>query len=139
MPIKILNAESREYSRTAYKKLCDLGDVIELDCTREKLLESLHDIEVLIVRLANKIDDEVMSHAPNLRVIVTATTGLNHMDIDAAKKRGITILSLKGEREFLDSLTATAELTCLLADSLQDHSLHSRKIVRSSWLHVTGS
>lgn len=109
--MKILNVEPDRYSRVAYAKLLELGEVVEIECDRDRLLLEIVDVDILIVRLANFIDSHVINKASRLKVIVTATTGLNHIDIDAAKKKGITVLSLKGERIFLDSLTATAELT----------------------------
>src|SRR6185312_4409684 len=53
----------------------------------------------------------VMDAGKRLRAIVTATTGLDHIDLDEAKRRGIAVLSLRGETEFLESVTATAEHT----------------------------
>jgi len=51
-----------------------------------------------------------MDNGGKLKVIVTATTGLNHIDIEYAKSKGIDVVSLKGESEFLDTITGTAEL-----------------------------
>src|SRR5262245_1693674 len=52
-----------------------------------------------------------MAAAPRLKTIVTPTTGLNHIDINEAHRRGITVLSLQGETEFLNNIRATAEHT----------------------------
>ena len=49
-----------------------------------------------------------------LRAIVTATTGLDHIDLEYAQERGITVLSLRGETEFLQEVRATAEHTWAL-------------------------
>ncbi len=106
----ILNAEPANYSRKAYDKLASLGRVVECDCSREELLRLIPDVNVLVVRLRHHIDEEVFAKATSLKVVVTATTGLNHIDLKAAGQYGVTVLSLKGERQFLDSLTATAEL-----------------------------
>src|SRR6185312_7830256 len=56
----------------------------------------------------------VMDAGKRLRAIVTATTGLDHIDLDEAKRRNIAVLSLRGETEFLESVTATAEHTWAL-------------------------
>ena len=112
--MNILNAEPKGYSRKAYEILCTLGIVIEEECDREKLLKLIPEIDVLIVRLDHCIDEELFKKADKLKIVVTATTGLNHIDHDAATKYGVKVLSLKGERIFLDSLTATAELTWAL-------------------------
>lgn len=77
----------------------------------ECLAEFLSDIQVLFIRLAFRLDDEFFAQAPCLQVICTPTTGLNHIDQKEAYRRGIQILSLKGEQEFLMNIRATPEHT----------------------------
>jgi D-3-phosphoglycerate dehydrogenase len=47
-------------------------------------------------------------------VIASPTTGLNHIDLREAELRGIRVISLRGETEFLDQIFATAEHTLAL-------------------------
>ncbi len=119
--MKIFNAEPESYSPEARAILEELGEVVEAECTRAELLAQVADSNVLIVRLKHMIDAEVLNHARSLRVIVSATTGLNHIDVAAAQARNIIVLCLKGEREFLDSITATAEHTWGLLLALVRH------------------
>jgi len=112
--MNILNAEPEGYSRKAYEVLNTIGNVVEEECDRERLFTLIPEINILIVRLGHRVDNELFEKASKLKIVVTATTGLNHIDLDAAAKHGVTVLSLKGERAFLDSLTATAELTWAL-------------------------
>ena len=109
--IRILNAESLDYSPVAHEILCGLGILEEADLQRPELLSRLSEIDVLIVRLRNQIDRETLASAPRLKVIVSATTGLDHIDTAYAAERGIEVLSLKGEIDFLRSIPATAEHT----------------------------
>lgn len=44
-----------------------------------------------------------------MKIIVTPTTGLNHIDLDEAHRQGTTVLSLEVETEFLNDVRATAE------------------------------
>ncbi len=110
----ILNLEPENYSPKARAVLDALGQVRLGPLPRAALLEALADVDVLIVRLAHQIDCEVLQAAPRLRVIVSATTGLDHIDLDCAARRGVTVLSLRGEYEFLRSIPATAEHTWAL-------------------------
>jgi D-3-phosphoglycerate dehydrogenase len=109
--LRILNLEPDRYSPDARAVLETLGDVVDGSLTRAQLLECLPEFDVLIVRLAHRVDETVIQHAPRLKVIVSATTGLDHIDLQAAHQRGITVLSLRGETDFLRSIPATAELT----------------------------
>lgn len=78
-------------------------------------------IEVVFVRLAERLDARLSEHFPNLRFIVTPTTGLNHIDVEYFEARGIEILSLRGRTAFLDSIRATAEHTLALVLALFRH------------------
>ncbi len=55
---------------------------------------------------------------PRLKVIATPTTGLNHIDLEEAKKRGIKVISLKGHTGFLKDIPSTAEETVALMMAL---------------------
>lgn len=120
-PLRILNLEPRGYSPEARRILEELGTVQEGPLTREELLDAVGETQALIVRLGHQIDREVIQRGEQLNVIVSATTGLNHIDVDAAEKRGVAVLSLKGEREFLDTIYATAEHTWALLLALIRH------------------
>lgn len=119
--MRIFNAEPEGYSPEARAILDGLGEVVEAACTRAQLLASVADADVLIVRLKHMIDAEVLDHARSLQAIVSATTGLNHIDVAAAQARNVKVISLKGERAFLESVTATAEHTWGLLFSLVRH------------------
>ncbi len=108
---QILNAEPENYSGQAVDLLSTVGDVRLAQQNRVSLLTALADVDALIVRLAFQIDEQVLAAAPRLRAIVTATTGLDHIDLAAAERCGVKVLSLKGEIDFLRSIPATAELT----------------------------
>jgi D-3-phosphoglycerate dehydrogenase / 2-oxoglutarate reductase len=81
----------------------------------------IHDLNVVIIRLKYLLDASLLAQAPQLKVISTATTGLDHIDLQAAKKQNIAILSLRGETEFLKTVTATAEHTWGLLLALLRH------------------
>ena len=75
---------------------------------------SLADFDCLLIRFNTIVDENILNKLQNLQYILCPTTGLDHIDIDIAKKRRIKIISLKGDIEFLRSITSTAELAFLL-------------------------
>ena len=112
--IRILNVEPQGYCDDARLILNKVGQVVEDCLNREDLIRQLHAYDVLITRLAHQVDREVIDSGTRLRAIVTATTGLDHIDVDYADARGIAVLSLRGEFEFLRTICATAEHTWAL-------------------------
>lgn len=109
---RILITESHDFPDLAIDLLREVAELICRDFKdRGELLAEINDIDVLWVRLRHSIDRELIIHAPQLSVIATPTTGLNHIDLDEAEKRGITVLSLRGETDFLKTIRATAEHT----------------------------
>jgi D-3-phosphoglycerate dehydrogenase len=76
---------------------------------------------VLWIRLRHRIDRELLDAAPRLKIIVSPTTGLNHIDLSEAERRGIQVISLRGEHEFLRDVRATAELTVGLILAIVRH------------------
>ncbi len=117
----ILIAESEGFSPLAVRRLRERATVITADLDRPGLLAGVASADVLWVRLRHQIDAEVMDAGPGLRVIVTNTTGLTHIDLEAAKARNIRVVSLRGEVDFLKTIRATAELTLALALALVRH------------------
>lgn len=61
-----------------------------------------------------RLTEAMIAAAPELRVVVTATTGADHIDAAALARRGIPLLTLKGQREVLSDLTPAAEHSWLL-------------------------
>ena len=84
---------------------------------------------------------------PKLRLIVTPSTGTNHIDLNECERRGIKVLSLLDDRFGLDMITASSEFTFLLMlmalrhgawrqwkryerddDMMRGHELHGKKV-----------
>jgi len=116
--LKILIAESSGFSPAALQALQGIAEVVAADLDRAELLAAVADADILWVRLRNRVDREVLDAGRRLKFIVTPTTGLNHIDLREAARRGIQVVSLKGEVEFLKDVRATAELTVGLILSL---------------------
>lgn len=132
--MKILIVEPTGFSDEARSVLQELGEVTEGATDRTDLIDRVGDIEILVVRLGFDIDAEIMQAAKNLKCIVSPTTGLDHIDLDFAKIRDIEVLSLRGETEFLNGITPTAELTFGLILGLLRHIPAAHQdVVSGNW------
>ena len=129
--LRILNAEPENYSAEAASVLATLGEVVNGPMQRAELMAALPQVDVLIVRLGHQVDRQVLDSAGCLKVIGSATTGLDHIDLEAAHSRGIAVLSLRGETEFLRTVPATAEHTWALLLALVRHIPAASQSVRS--------
>lgn len=106
-----LITEPEDYSSQAIAVYKSLGDVFLLPELGKRKNEILKRTNILVLRLRYKIDSSWFDKMPNLKIIATNTTGLNHVDIAEAQKRGVKVISLRGRTSFLKNITATAELT----------------------------
>ena len=59
----------------------------------ERLIELAKDVEAIIVRSKPKVTRKVIEAAPKLRVIGRAGVGLDNIDLEAAKERGIKVVN----------------------------------------------
>lgn len=114
----VYNAEPLGFSPAARAAWEGFGDYVEGAIGSPALAEARDRTEVLIVRLAQCIDAAVLAGFPRLRWLVSATTGLDHLDLDAIAARNIEVVCLRGETEFLSSIPSTAEHTMALLFAL---------------------
>ncbi|MDI3472682.1 MAG: hydroxypyruvate reductase [Thermotogaceae bacterium] len=94
--------------KAAYKMLEDSGkfEITMEYLEKEKLLEAIPEIEVLLVRSATKVTKEIIETGKNLKIIARAGTGLDNIDVEAAKEKGIKVLNTPGANSI-----SVAELT----------------------------
>ena len=111
---RIVVTEPDGFATEARDVLKTLGPVAEASPDGHDVADLLADAEVAWVRFGAAVDDSFLASAPVLRYLVTATTGLDHIDLDACAARGVEVLSLRGETEFLRTIPSTAEHTWAL-------------------------
>jgi D-3-phosphoglycerate dehydrogenase / 2-oxoglutarate reductase len=134
----IVFLDSKEIPEIVFRKLSSLGTIIRLNLNhpsqRQEVKNQLKDATVLWVALGQRIDEELLVYGAKIKDIVTVTTGLSHLDIDYIKDRGIRIHSLRGEQDFLEQLSATAEHTWALILGLQRKIFPSyQDVVKGHW------
>lgn len=115
--MNVLNVEARRYGDAERAALDVVGsvdyvDVADQDEFRTLLADGAY--EAVFVRVGLSVGSDELAAAPGLRFVVTPTTGLDHLDLDALADRGVTLVSLKGHTDLLRSVYATAEHTWAL-------------------------
>lgn len=76
---------------------------------RCELVDSVHDCEGLLIRSQTKVNSEFLNQAKNLKIVVTATSGFDHIDWKECRKRNIVVAFTPQA-----NVSATAELTMFL-------------------------
>jgi glyoxylate reductase len=120
----------------ALVKKCDVTIHDKLRApSRKEILNSIRDKDGILCMLSDKIDAEVMEAAgPRLKVISSLSTGVDHIDVKEATKRGIYVTFTS------DVLTeATADLTfalilVLARKIIQGNELVKQKKWRVGWM-----
>lgn len=81
--------------------------------TKNELMANVSQTEVLITPLSTQVDQEVIDHAPNLKLIANFGAGFNNIDAKYARSKNIFVTNTPQV-----STTSTAELTTGLIISL---------------------
>jgi len=82
------------------------------------------------------VDADVLALYPALRVLVTPSTGLNHISLPACARRRLPVLSLLDDREGLEEIAASAEFTfLLLLNALRRLDVAAREVSDRRWRH----
>lgn len=93
-----------------------------------ELRERLKDKEGAIIFLTDRIDEELISHCPKLRILSNVAVGYNNIDLQACSQRGIMVTNTP---EVLDDTTADFTWALLLATARRvveaDHFLRTEK------------
>jgi phosphoglycerate dehydrogenase-like enzyme len=91
---------------------------IALNPPPERLLAEVADREVIAVRSGVVLSEDVFEHAPSLRLVLRAGSGLDNIHVEAARERGVRVVRVHGM-----SAPPVAEMTFALVLSL------ARKVV----------
>lgn len=128
--MKTLITEPRIYKKEYLKDLWEYEISIE-DIHEKNILEMTNEAEILLISLDTKIDKNVINYFNNLKYIITPTTGTDHINVDYCKEKGVEIISLKNETEFLQNIPPTAEFTFGLIFSVLRNIPHAFESVKS--------
>ena len=83
---------------------------------KDKLKKIISSYDILITNPGSsyRYDSKILSFAKKLNLIITPSTGTDHIDCDYCKKNKIRIRCLLDNRKILNSISASAEFTLFL-------------------------
>jgi phosphoglycerate dehydrogenase-like enzyme len=84
---------AERYSASAIDRLRSVAEVVDLvGAERGALLGALHNADALLVRSYVAVDDELLAHAPRLKVVARGGVGLDNIDVARAHSRGLVVV-----------------------------------------------
>lgn len=108
---RILIAEPGAFSIDAIDLLQEIALVECRSLSQKEVRNALNEYDVVWIRLHLQIRATDIGSAPRCRWIVSATTGTDHIDVSGLKASGVDVLTLRSEKDFLETIGVTAELT----------------------------
>jgi D-3-phosphoglycerate dehydrogenase len=121
--LKLHIAETEDFSKEVIALLQNHFEVTTGSIEKGKLKQKLQEVDVFWFRLAYQINAEVIDESSRCKYLVSPVTGIDHLDERLCDKMGISIICLRGEREFLKEVRATAEHTMLLTMMLMRNTV----------------
>lgn len=98
--MKLIVTVTRRLPAPVEERMRELFDVrlreTEALMTRAELAEAIADTDVLVPSLSDRIDADLLAHATRLKLIANYGAGVDHIDVTAARQRGIMVSNTPG-------------------------------------------
>ncbi len=101
-------------------------EVIRADSPIHLPLEHLVTAHALIIRSRTRINEDLLKKARQLQLIVTCTSGFDHIDLDATQKWGVTVMHTPSA-----NIESAAQLTWGLVLSCVNNLHQAHKMVKA--------
>lgn len=94
-------AVTRRLPQPVESRLAELFDVslreVDVRMTRDELAQAMRDSDVLVPTITDHIDANLLAQAaPRLRLIANFGAGVDHIDVESARRRGIQVTNTPG-------------------------------------------
>jgi len=109
------------------EEVCDVEvNPDEAPPTRELLIRKVQDVDGILCLLTDRIDADLIDLAPNLKVVSSMSVGYDHIDVEAATKKGVYVTFTPGV------LTeATADFTWALLMAVSRRVIEADRYLRA--------
>ena len=126
---RIVFADAFNFAEESYRELAAVAEIVRCDLDdRPGLMAAVGDAEIVVAEYA-RVDEALMAAAPRLRGVVVYGVGTDHIDLEAAAARGLTVRNTGGA-----NANAVAELTFgLLLNCLRGIHRADRYVRAGGW------
>jgi len=88
-----------------------VAEVVSLPADAQVLRKRIGEFDAYLATLHVQVDRATLQRAGRLRVIATPSAGVDHLDLETMRERGIALLSFQSDIGFLNHVTASAEMS----------------------------
>lgn len=125
--------------KTELKRKYNISFLYGINKSKLKKIISSYDVLITNPGSSYKYDSKILSFAKKLNIIITPSTGTDHIDCDYCTKNKINIRCLLDNRKILNSISASAEFTLLLIFlTLRKFNKVQKIIKNGSWRKTEG-
>lgn len=130
MTLKIRIAEAQNFSQEVIEHLRKYAQVDVVPCQQSDLKGIFQEYDVFWFRLGFRIRADLLDADTRCKIVATPVTGIDHIDEKACAAHGVKIICLRGEREFLKEVRATAEMTIALTFAVMRNMMDAEQDVK---------
>jgi D-3-phosphoglycerate dehydrogenase len=127
--MKILFVESDSLIEKVAKEKLVQHELHFEKATVNEVISDFSNVEVLSVFVQSKVSKEVIDKMKNLKLIVTRSTGFDHIDVNYAKQKGILVSNIPG----YGSVPVAEHAFALLLSGLRKIREANRSVVNGEW------
>ena len=128
--MKIVITEFMDEAAVAsLKARFDVRHDAQLADRRDELLAAVADVDAVIVRNRTQVDQALVASAPTLRVVGRLGVGLDNIDVEACKARGIQVIPASGA----NALAVAEYVVCTVMLLLRGQFLSSAAVAAGEW------
>lgn len=132
--MRILCPEPQNFSDAARDFCSERYEAVFEEMDEVRASEEMRRSDAVITRFTTRVGADVMGAGTRLKAVLSPTTGLDHIDLAAAKRARVKLFHLRGQKRFLKTISPTAELTIGLMLSVMRRIPSAREaVLNGAW------
>jgi len=81
-----------DYNKKFFDELAKYGEVVKVSSIDDHV--QLDDVTILVVRSKTRVNEKLVDRMPNLKCVISATHGVDHVHVDYLKEKGIRFYNI---------------------------------------------
>jgi len=126
---KPLAVVTEHLAEEAAEWLAQRCEVLHAGVADPRFAECASQIEALVVRTYTQVDDKLLACLPRLKVVGRAGVGIDNIDVDACRKRGVQVVSTPDA----NTQAVVEYVVCLLCDALRPRLFLDEAVPKQEW------